>query len=288
MFIILYYLYFDIRLIVCSKISGFNYIYAEKIGYKNHDNYMSGKVEGIHDKLSWVGNTSQTLNEVAQQIYFKTHYDIKIDNPKNETLTRIQSLNFNDCFEINNYANELTLIVNSPSVIIFLDPFSSLFHRLGTNILRGTSIDIGNNVGETNKGEVGYYLLKLSQVKRLKSKFNCKEYKQPTDYAECVTDNLKISLKNLIGCLPPWIPENIPNIELSQCSQTHKFSDKNKTEEVSNDLKKFILQTRFQSKVEIESGDNSCAPPCTQLVLNAVRTYYATGKFNKKNNISNL
>ena len=275
-------------MIVCSKTSRFNYTFAEKIGYKNHENYRSGKVEGLHDKLSWVGNTSQTLDEVTQQIYFKTHYDIIIDSPKNEALTRTQSNNFDECFEIKNYTKELTLIVNLPSVVIFLDPFSSLFHRHGTNILHGTSIDIGNNVGETNKGEVGYYLLKTSQVKRMKSKFVCKEYKQPTDYAKCVTNNLKISLRNLIGCLPPWIPENIPNIDLSQCSPTCKLSGINKTEEVSKALKKFIIQTRFQSQADFESRDNRCAPPCTQLVLNAVRTYYGTGKFNKNNNTSYL
>ena len=129
-------------MIVCSKTSRFNYTFAEKIGYKNHENYRSGKVEGLHDKLSWVGNTSQTLDEVTQQIYFKTHYDIIIDSPKNEALTRTQSNNFDECFEIKNYTKELTLIVNLPSVVIFLDPFSSLFHRHGTNILHGTSIDI--------------------------------------------------------------------------------------------------------------------------------------------------
>ena len=263
------------RIIVCSKSNDFNYTYARSIGHNSLDDFLSGKVMGYQDRLSWVGNTSLTYKEVKELIYLKTEYNITIKDKADETMTKVESMNYKDCYEIHNFTTELTLVVNLPSVAIFINPFGSLFHRLGRSILKGTVINIGNKI---NEGDESYYLLQLSEVKRSSKKFFCKEQEHELEYAQCINNNLQKSLKIKIGCLPPWIIDLLPHeTDSDQCPDTVVYSNVTEGAEKSNILKEFIRYARYQSQVELES-QNDCAPPCEQLIVNAEQSYYSTGR----------
>ena len=266
---------------MCSKSDNFNYTYATSIGYHSYNDFVSGKVIGYHDTLSWVGNTSLTFKEIEQLIYIKHEYNITIKDTAGETMTKVKILNFNNCYEIHNFTKELTLVVSLPSLALFVDPNSSLYHRLGRNIVKGTNINIGNKI---NEGDTSYYLLQLSQVKRSSKQFSCKDHIQEQEFAQCVNNNLQESFRSLLGCLPPWIMNVLPiSKDLDQCSVKLKVKE---AKEKSKILRNFIGQTRYQSQVDLESPD-SCAPPCTHLVINAIQTYYNTGK-NLGGNLSNF
>ena len=256
---------------MCSKTADFNYTYASSIGHQGHDDFLSGRVMGYQDRLSWVGNTSLTFKEIEDLIYFKDEYNITIKDTAGVTMTKVKTMNFHNCYEFHNFTKELTLVVNLPSFAIFIDPYSSLFHRLR----KGTNINFGNKI---NEGQESFYLLQLSQVKRSSKKFFCKTRKQEQEFAQCVNNNLQESFRSLLGCLPPWIKDVIPSAtDLEQCSDKLIYSKVNEVKERINILRNFISQTKYQSQVDLESPDN-CGPPCTHLVINAVQTFHFTGR----------
>ncbi len=263
------------RILVCARSFDFNYTYARSIGHNSHNDFWSGVVDGYQDRLSWVGNTSLTYKEVKELIYPNTEYNFTIIDKEDETMTKVETMNYKDCYEIHNFNTELTLVVNLPSIAIFIDPFSSIFHRLGRNIIKGTVINIGNKI---NEADTIYYLLQLSEVKRSSKKFFCKEQTHDKEYAQCINNNLQKSFKSQIGCLPPWIVDILPNCtDLDQCPDTVVYSNLTEAAEKRNILKEFIRRSRYQSQVELES-QNECAPPCEQLIVNAEQSYYSTGR----------
>ena len=256
---------------MCSKSVDFNYTYGRSIGHQGHDDFLSGILMGYQDRLSWVGNTSLTFKEIEELIILRKEYNITIKDKVGETMTKVNTMNLRDCYEIHNFTKELTLVVNLPSFAIFIDPYSSLFHRLR----KGTNINFGNKI---NEGQESFYLLQLSQVKRSSKKFFCKTQKQEQEFAQCVNNNLQESFRSLLGCLPPWLKDVIPSAtDLEQCSDKLIYSKVNEVKERINILRNFISQTKYQSQVDLESRV-SCALPCTHLVINAEQTFSGTGR----------
>ena len=267
---------------ICPEESNFNYTYAEQIGFEGEDAYLFGKVYNLTDKLPWVGNTSQKWDQIRNLLYPEQNFGIVIDD-ENITIKKVVGMMpYPICYELENFGHKIQFILDRPCRIIFTNPNSQLYHRMGSNILRGDGIPVNAHTGKS--GTQTYYKLKTTMLEKSEEKFGCTA-KLDFNYAECVNGELKKNLMNLLGCIPLWLISMTRSTSDLKCPETLNMESKIDADFIKGKLKLFIEQTNYQAEVELESG-NACKVPCSQLEIYARKASHFKGSW--KNHWFNL
>ena len=78
-----------------------------------------------------------------------------------------------------------------------------------------------------------------------------------------------------MGCIPPWLIE-MTSLPLDlQCSGSFTIENSEKAKKIKDELYKLFFESRFTSKVDLESPapEMFCKPHCRKLTLKLHRTY---------------
>ena len=262
---------------ICPEESNFNYTYAEQIGFESEHAYFTGNVDNLPGTISWVGNTSQKWEHIINKLYSEGNVDLVLNND-NITVRKVKMMPYPICYELENFEQSIQFIIDRPCNVIFTDPNSQLYHRVGTNIVKGERIQVKANTGKMS-GTQTYYKLKMTLLEKSEKKFNCTTEVFVT-YAECVNGELKKNLMQLLGCIPPWLMPMIRVTPDHKCPETMNIESKIKTDFIKRKLLQFVKQINYQARVELES-DNACKLPCNQLEIYAHETSYFKGDWEK-------
>ena len=235
---------------------------------------MTGNVDNLTDKISWVGNTSQKWDQIISKLYSEGNINLTVLDDKNITVKKVEMRLYPICYELENYGQKIQFIIDRPCNIIFTDPKSQPYHRMGSDILRGDRIKVKAPTGKIS-GTQTYYRLKMTLLEKSKNKFGCTD-ELAFNYRECVNGELKKNLIQLLGCLPPWLVT--ADSADPKCSETMNKESKIKADLIKEKLQDFIEQVSYQAKVELES-DNACKLPCNQLEIYAHETSYFKGNW---------
>jgi hypothetical protein len=270
-------------LFICPEERNFNYTYAKQIGYASENAFLIGNVDNLPDKISWVGNTSQKWDQIINKLYSKADLDLILLDDENITVKKVEMGLNPICYELENFGQHLEFIIDRPCNIIFTDPNSQLYHRVGTNIVKGDRIQVKSHTGKVS-GTQTYYKLKMTLLKKSEKKFNCTTELSVT-YAECVNGELKKNLMQILSCIPSWLMHETRSTPHHECPNTINMESKVKADFIKDKLQKFVKQINYEDKVELES-DNACKLPCNQLEIYAHETSYFEGEWD--NNWFNL
>ena len=180
--------------------TGFNYELAKSYGYDGFGDFLMGAILNEDKHVSWMGNKEIQWQILKDQLFEKP--DNSCITSKITTLKKEVRMFPFSCYEFNNNGGRVRFMTNKPMTLYFTDPYRQPSFYLVKTALTKDPIKIGLN---KYSGESAYYELDLTITEKRKDEKSCKVYEKPTDYEQCIDNNLHTTLKDLLGCIPPWM-----------------------------------------------------------------------------------
>ena len=85
------------------------------------------------------------------------------------------------------------------------------------------------------------FSINIRIVKKREEKQVCQAYETPDGYTQCVEKFVRRKLIEMLGCIPPWLPQ-IENEDI--CYDEVKFSDEKQANYVKSQMLLFVRQAR--------------------------------------------
>ena len=122
-----------------------------------------------------------------------------------ETVRYHTFLPFGACAEIKNYSSPIYIGSAQPLQVYFTDPYHQSYYRVEKNAMPDDPVRLqARNDGVNDDFR---YKIHLVLVKKVEGQTDCRNYENPSDYADCVHLSMKEKFITLLG--------KIPNIKVS-------------------------------------------------------------------------